>query len=76
MRQCLQRLGLRRLFSKGDIVNHSDYLVEAAEALDAPGEIWLFRDKISLRSRQPGMVLLRFSGQGIEVYRRNQVLDL
>ncbi|MFZ0051710.1 MAG: hypothetical protein WAK96_08020 [Desulfobaccales bacterium] len=27
-------------------MNHTDYVVEAAEALDAPGEIWLFRDKI------------------------------
>jgi hypothetical protein len=27
-------------------VSHSEYVVEAAEALDAPGEIWLFRDKI------------------------------
>jgi len=27
-------------------MNHTDYMVEAAEALDAPGEIWLFRDKI------------------------------
>ena len=31
---------------KGDIVNQIDYVVEAAEALDAPGEIWLFRHKI------------------------------
>ncbi len=27
-------------------MNHSDYVGEAAEALEAPGEIWLFRDKI------------------------------
>lgn len=34
------------MFQKGDIVNNADYLGEAAEALDAPGEIWLFRNKI------------------------------
>ncbi len=27
-------------------MNNADYLAEAAEALDAPGEIWLFRHKI------------------------------
>ena len=27
-------------------MNNKDYVVEAAEALDAPGEIWLFRNKI------------------------------
>jgi hypothetical protein len=31
---------------RGDMMNRRDYLVEAAEALEAPGEIWLFRDKI------------------------------
>jgi hypothetical protein len=27
-------------------VSQADYVVEAAEVLAAPGEIWLFRDKI------------------------------
>jgi len=31
---------------KRDTVTHRDYVAEAAETLDAPGEIWLFRDKI------------------------------
>ena len=47
MRQCLPEThGQEGIFQKGDKVNQSDYLVEAAEALDAPGEIWLFRDRI------------------------------
>ncbi len=35
---------------KGEIMDPTDYVVEAAEALDAPGEIWLFRDKIFYNS--------------------------
>ena len=27
-------------------MNQTEYVVEAAEALEAPGEIWLFRNKI------------------------------
>jgi hypothetical protein len=43
------------------MVNHSDYLVEAAEALEAPGEMWLFRDKISY---DPASREWRLTGSG------------
>jgi hypothetical protein len=63
-------LRLRRGFQKGDIVNHIDYVVEAAEALDAPGEIWLFRHKILFdsasrewRLTSPGSTELKIVGE-------------
>ena len=43
----LPRSGKENALPKGGAVSNSDYVVEAAEALDAPGEIWLFRHKIS-----------------------------
>jgi hypothetical protein len=42
-------------------VNNADYLAEAAEALDAPGEIWLFRHNILL---DPASREWRLAGSG------------
>ncbi len=51
-------------------MNQIDYVVEAAEALDAPGEIWLFRHKIlfDTASREwrlsgPGSTGLKLAGE-------------
>ncbi len=51
-------------------MNQTDYVVEAAEALDAPGEIWLFRHKIVFdrasrewRFTGSGFTPLRFVGE-------------
>jgi len=47
-----------------------DYVAEAAEALDAPGEMWLFRHKISYdpvsrrwRLTGSGLTELKFIGE-------------
>ncbi len=40
-------------------MSHQDYLVEAAEALEAPGEIWLYRQEIFY---DPASQEWRFSG--------------
>ena len=56
-----QRLKVKTWFLQGDIVNHLDYVIEAAEALDAPGEIWLFRHKILF---DPASREWRFTGSG------------
>jgi len=45
-------------------VNHTDQVVEEAEALDAPGEIWLFRHKILY---DPASRKWLFSGSGLPV---------
>ncbi len=51
-------------------MNRIDYVTEAAEALAAPGEIWLFRHKILFdptsrewRLAGPGSPELRFVGE-------------
>ena len=56
-----QRLKVKIWFLQGDIVHHLDYVIEAAEALDAPGEIWLFRHKICF---DPASREWRFTGSG------------
>ncbi len=51
-------------------MNQIDYVGEAAEALDAPGEIWLFRHKIFFdpasqewRLAGSGFTGLKFAGE-------------
>jgi hypothetical protein len=44
-------------------MSNSDYVGEAAEALDAPGEIWLFRNHIFY---DPANQEWRFSGSDLQ----------